>query len=329
MKIIHILAILTFGIVQTSFAQTTEKLEAELKAQQEINELLKDRIDALEAELEGRKLQPPQDRTLSPVASVALDDPEMDRALERALQRNGAAVLAPYVLETTPSLSWSHTGRDALQNKETIYGATIDTRMGLPGGFMIGATLPYFDRNVDQRGDNNGIGDASFTLWKSLISGSDSPSVVASVRYSIPTGDDFREANIPLGSGFHKISGRLSAVKRIAPLAFYGNFSYTHHFENTVNNISANRSGIFGVGGGVNLAATPDITLSTGLNFTFENELEIDGIQIENSKSTIGIVSLGAGIILNRNVFLQLSAGFGITDDAPDVIIGASLPIRY
>ncbi|MCC3859980.1 transporter [Pseudemcibacter aquimaris] len=329
MKQFIYITLFSFGLSQISFGQTPEELEAELKAQQEINSLLKDRIEALEAELEGRKLQPPQDRTLSPAVSVALDDPEMDRALERALQRNGAAVLAPYVFEITPTLSWSHTGRDALQNKETIYGASIDTRLGLPGGFMIGATLPYFDRNIDDRGSNNGIGDTSFTLWKSFISGSNNPSVVGSVRYSIPSGDDFREAGIPLGSGFHKISGRLSAVKRIAPLAFYGNVSYTHHFENTVNDIAAKRSGIFGIGGGVNLAATPEITLSTGLSFTFENELEIDSIKIDNSKSTVGIVSLGTGIILNRNVFLSLSAGFGITDDAPDVIVSASLPIRF
>jgi hypothetical protein len=77
------------------------------------------------------------------------------------------------------------------------------------------------------------------------------------------------------------------------------------------------------------LAVTPDISLTTGLNFSFEDSAEADGSKISGSGTTIGLVELGAGVVLSKDVFLNFTSAFGITDDSPDVTLGVLLPVRF
>lgn len=310
-------------------AQTVEELQAELAAQKRINELLKQRIETLEADLAGREIPPPAGAA-APAPERAADDPEAGRALERALVRRGTAVLPPYTVEVTPSLSWSHSGRDSTASTRDSYAAGLDARMGLPGGWMVGASAPLLHRDIDGVGDNTGFGDVSATVWKSLLVEDGTwPSLVGSLRYSAPTGEDFVEDRVPLGSGFHRLTGRLAAVKTVDPIAFFGDLSYTHHLAEEISGVDVDRSGVLGFGAGANLAVTPEITASAGIDFAFEQEVEINGSEIGGSATTIGQVELGVGVLLARDVFLTFSGAFGVTDDSPDVTLGMSLPVRF
>lgn len=315
-------------------AQTVEELKAQLEAQMQINELLKQRIRTLEAEAANHTAQ----TAAAPLPAARPDDapgreahdPEEDRALQRALVRRGTVVLAPYVAEITPGLFWSHSGSDLDGSSDDLFGATLDARLGLPGGWMLGGQAPLLHRSSDAFGNNTGPGDISAAVWKQITAqGSAWPSVVGSLRYTAPTGEDFSEDTPSLGSGFHRIAGRLSAVKSIDPIAFFGDISYTHNFTSSFDGVEIDRSGIFGVGAGATLAVTPDISLTTGLNFTFEGDAEADGSEISGSGTTIGLVELGAGVVLSKDVFLNFTGAFGITDDSPDVTLGVSLPVRF
>ena len=328
MRYVFVLALLLLPAWPAS-SQTVEELKAQLAAQKLINELLKQRVETLEAELVGREIAPPP-RAEAPAPEIGAEDPEGDRALERALVRRGNAVLSPYTVEVTPSLSWSHSGRDALSSTRDTYAAGLDARVGLPGGWMLGASVPLRHRDIDGPGDNTGLGDISVTAWKSFWPQDGTwPSLVGSIRYGAPTGEDFSEDDVPLGSGFHRVTGRLSAVKTIDPIAFFGDVSYTHFLGETISGVDVDRSGVIGFGFGANLAVTPDISLSAGFDFAFEDEIELNGSKIDGTATTFGLFELGADFVLTRDIFLNLSAGVGITDDSPDVILGASLPIRF
>jgi hypothetical protein len=309
-------------------AQTVEELQAQLAAQKQINDLLKQRIESLEAKLAGREIAAAPVTAPSPTHRAG--DPEEDRALERALVRRGTAVLSPYTIEVTPSLFWSHSGRDALSSTRNTYGTGLDARIGLPGGWMLGAGVPLLHRDISGRGDNTGPGDISGTVWKSFwAQDSTWPSLVGSLRYGAPTGEDFSEDAVPLGSGFHRVTGRLSSVKTIDPIAFFGDVSYTHYISETISGTDVDRSGVIGFGFGASLAVTPEINVSAGFDFAFEDNVKVGGSKVSGSGTTFGQVELGAGILLTRNVFLTFSGAFGITDDSPDVTLGASLPIRF
>jgi hypothetical protein len=310
-------------------AETLEELKAQLEAQKQINALQRQRIETLEAEIAGRKVAPP---ALAAVAApeIAADDPEADRALERALLRRGNAVLAPYVAEVAPSQFWSHSGSDASISTDDIYVAGLDARIGLPGGWMLGAGVPFLYRDIDDVGNNSGVGDVSAIVWKSLFTQEGRrPSLVASLRYTAPTGDDIGDDEVPLGSGFHRATARLSTVKTIDPIAFFGDLSYTHYINDTISGADVDRSDTIGFGLGANLAVTPDVSLGAGLDFAFEDEVTVNGTDVRGSSNTFGQVELTAGILLSRDVFLNLTGAFGITDDSPDVTLGVSLPTRF
>lgn len=307
-------------------AQTLEQVQDELEAQKQINEILKQRIENLEGQLAGRAAPPPP-RAAAPLA--VQDDPEQELALERALQRRGAAVLAPNVVEIAPSLSWSHSGRDALASTDDRIGAAMDARMGLPAGWMIGARIPVTYRRLSGVGTSGGLGDVSVALWKSLSSERGSrPSLVGSLRYIAPTGAEFTDDDVPLGSGFHRINARLVALKSFDPIAFYGDLNYTAPIAEEISGFDVERQAVLGAGAGANLAVTPEISVSAGFDFAFEGEAEIDGVEV-GEDTTLGLFEFGVGILLSRNAFLALNGAFGVTDDSPDVTVGASLPIRF
>jgi hypothetical protein len=316
-------------------AQTVEELkaelaarEAELAAQLQISALQRQRIETLEAELSGRRIAAAPTSENTP--ERAAGDPEEEGALERALVRRGTAVLPPYTVEVTPSFAWSHSGSDFNSSTQNSYIGGLDGRIGLPGGWMLGASVPFFHRDVSGVGDNTGIGDISATVWKSLWAQDGSwPSLVGSLRYGAPTGEDFSDDAVPLGSGFHRLTGRLSSVKTVDPIAFFGNVSYTHFLGETISGVNVDRSGVIGFGLGASLAVTPEITVSTGINFAFEEEVKVNGTKINGSDATIGVVDLGVGILLTKDVFLTFNGAFGITDDSPDVLLGMSVPIRF
>jgi hypothetical protein len=315
-------------------AQTVEELQAQLAAQEQISELLRERIRILEAEAASRaagsETAPLPAARPADAPGRAADDPEEDRALERALVRRGNVVLGAYVAEITPSAFWSHSGSDVAGSTDDLIGAALDARVGLPGGWMIGGRAPLLYRSVDGSGDNTGIGDISAAVWKE-ITGQDGawPSLVGSLRYTAPTGEDFSDTSVPLGSGFHRVAGRLSAVKMVDPIAFFGDISYSHNFTRSFDGVEVDRSGVFGVGAGATLAVTPDISASAGLSFAFEGAADIDGSKVSGSGTTVGLVDLGLGIVLSKGVFLNFTGAFGITDDSPDVTLGISLPVRF
>ena len=195
---------------------------------------------------------------------------------------------------------------------------------------MIGARIPYLQRDAGDSGNNTGIGDVSTSLWKSLVSGKGSqPSLVASLQYIAPTGEDAGDADVPLGVGFRQLTARVSALETIAPVALFGDLYYTHYISETISGINLNRDGAIGFGLGASLAVRPDVSLTGGVDFTFEDELELDGVTLDGTDTVLGRLELGVGVLLSRYVFLNVFGTFGITDDSPDLTVGMALPIRF
>ena len=304
-------------------AQSVEELKAQLDAQIQINELLKQRIRTLEGEAKAVEVAAPLTAP-QPAPTRYAEDPEETRALERALVREGIAVIPPGRYEIAPSIGWSHPASDF-----DTYSASVDGRLGLEGGWMIGAGIPLLYRDTPF-GSNSGLGDASFAVWKEIWAQDGTrPSLVANLRYVAPTGEDFTEADVSLGNGFHRLRGGLSMSKSIDPIAFYGGLSYTHTFERTVEGSELQRGAAYGASIGASLAVTPEISLSTGVSVSFNEERETNGVKIPGSDSTSASVNLGAGILLNKDLFLNISGAFGVTDESPDFSLGVSLPFRF
>jgi hypothetical protein len=150
------------------------------------------------------------------------------------------------------------------------------------------------------------------------------PDLIGRVTWDADTGKT-KDSGVFLGGGFNELSGSLSAVKRQDPLAFVGSVSYAKIFKN--NDIEPGDELAFSIG--TVLAASPETSLSFFFNQTFADDTKVDGNKINGSDQVAGTLSIGAATILGRNVLLSVTGDIGLTDDAPDYAIGASLPIRF
>jgi hypothetical protein len=258
-----------------------------------------------------------------------LEEGDLD-ALEQALVQRGSTVLSPWAAQIISGASWTHSGSSFAGSESDTYVSDLSARIGLPMGSMIGVSVPYVIHAENPSGDNNGLGDISVSFFKELVARDrNHPSLLGSVRYRLPTGADPFEIDVPLGSGFHSLSGTLSSVQAVDPLVFYGEVSYSHSFSRTIDGSDLQPGDTVNVGLGSTLAATPDIALSLGMNVAFVDNYEADGISIDGTDRTIGTVNLGAGFVINRDAYLSLTGRVGATDDAPDLGLGAALSLQF
>jgi Putative MetA-pathway of phenol degradation len=299
--------------------------------------------------------QPPEDQAAPTQApgQFEVDEEAVDRALERTLVQEGVLLLPLGQAEIEPAFEYTRrefnvptfvtvngdtfVGEQEIKRNEFEMGTTL--RVGLPLDSQVEVGIPYNYVNesvnttvgggVPQSSNSesgNGYGDVSVGLAKTLLQEGAGwwPDVIARVTWDADTGKT-QDNGVFLGGGFNELSGSLSAVKRQDPLAFVGSVSYAKTFEH--DDIEPGDE--LGFALGTVLAASPETSLSFFFNQTFADDTKIDGDTINGSDQVIGTLSIGAATILGPNTLLSITGEIGLTDDAPDYAIGASVPIRF
>jgi hypothetical protein len=273
-----------------------------------------------------------------------VDEDAVDRALERTLVDVGALLLPPGKVELAPAFSYVRRESRApfvvaqTEVRRNELTASLPLRVGLPLDAQLELSVPY--RIVDQSqvltvgfaeqeavdGTGHGFGDLRLGLAKTLWQedGGLAPDVIGRIAWDSDFGDD-EDNGVPLGGGFHELSGSLSLLKRQDPLAFFGSLSYETTFE---------KDGIepgddLGLSIGTILAASPDTSLRMALDQSFVQNTTINGQEVDGTDKVASSLSLGASSVLGRGVLLNAAVDVGLTDDAPDYAVSLSLPIRF
>ncbi|MES2939502.1 MAG: hypothetical protein V4864_17570 [Pseudomonadota bacterium] len=303
-------------------AQTVDELKRMLAERDTTIADLRQRLAAVQPGTAARA-------TPAPAASAAADDDESRRALERALVREGALVLPPYAFELTPQLSyahWNHARGTALRNS---YTASLGLRLGLPGDAQIQLEIPYV-RNTSAPASGSGLGDVDISFTKELLrEGAGRPGLLATVGYTAGTGDDGLTTGVPLGAGVHAWRGGLTAVKRLDPMVFFGALTYAVPSSRTISGVDYAPGNVVGLRLGGVLAASPDTSVSAGLNLGFPRSTRVGGIAVPDSNEPYGTLSLGVGTVLSRNVMLNVGADVRVMGNAPNMRLTVSLPVRF
>lgn len=336
-----ILLTLCVSVAVPAGAQTVEELRQQLEAQKAINERLRQRVEQLEGQdSDGQR---PALRPLEPAraATTEAETPEATTAILEALVARGLVLLPPESYRFGSGLSWSHSGSEANRTASDDYTARFTLQGGLPRNMMFSASVPYAYRDTAS-GSNSGVGDLFFVLSKELTEHTEGrPSLVASLGYQERNGKD-PFAQVPIGSGFRALSARLSAIKRLDPVALYGDITYTYPFGRDVRaqNVfgeetflgHVNPGPVYGLGLGASLAATPEISLDAELSLAFVGSTEVDSSTAGSfrvPKATVAFLTFGSGFVLTRRLSLLMSASAGATKDAPDLILSVNLPYRF
>ena len=277
------------------------------------------------------------------------EDAEAQRALERTLVISGA-LLVPYgQFEIQPGFTYQHYSTSVSTLVNTSQGTVagnINTsindmigsayaRLGLPWESQIEVYVPY--QSIDQQYtgtisnsvynsnsvSGSGIGDVRVNLAKTLLTEKDwYPDIIARFGWQSSTGHVIN--SVPLGTGYNDLYGSLTFTKRQDPLVFYGTAGYQSAIATNTN-----RPGdILSFTLGTVLAASPETSLRAFLNQNFVSNYQFNGQTISGSNMNISTLNLGASSILGRGLFLDFTAGVGLTNQSPDYTVGTSLAYR-
>ena len=213
---------------------------------------------------------------------------------------------------------------------------SLSARGGLPFDTQLEFNLPY--NEVDQENVNNvaiatssrsgtgwELGDLSLGVAKAVLREKNWwPDLITRFTWTAPTGQ-FKSNDVVLGGGFNRLLGEVVALKRQDPLAFFTQAFYQTTFERNGFEPGDN----LGLSGGLFLATSPETSLQLSLNQNFVQDSKLNGKKQNGSHQVASVLNLGFSSILARNVLLQMVAGVGLTDDAPDYSVELSLPIRF
>lgn len=282
----------------------------------------------------------------------AVSDEELGRALSRTLVEQGGLVLPPFAAEITPELSYAYRGTSGLQifemagvpgigfidTRQDTLTASVTGRLGLPYSSQVEVSVPFaYDRvRVDRQGfsqtrSDRGIGDLQVSLSKQLLRERRVvPDLLGSVTWRLPTGSAALGASEPsLGAGYHALRAGLTAVKSQDPLVYFGTLAYTWNLSDTVAGVDIDPGDMVNVRLGTVLAVSPQTSLRAVLDTEFRRETEIAGMRAPGSDDVAASLELGVAAVLTDRMLLDVTAGFGVTEAAPDFRFGIALPYRF
>jgi hypothetical protein len=120
-------------------------------------------------------------------------------------------------------------------------------------------------------------------------------------------------------------------VKRQDPIVLFGSLSYTAYLGSARlrSGSRLDAGDVFGGRLGAFLAVTPDISLLLAVSANSFSADRLDGIRNPNSDRLQGVVDIGATTTIGRGLFLNVTAGIGVTPAAPDFALTISVPYRF
>lgn len=206
-----------------------------------------------------------------------------------------------------------------------------------------------------------GIGDANVGLnYRLLAETLSRPDTVLNLTLKAPTGEEpygigitevpGSQGNLnvpdklPTGNGVWSLSTGLSFVKTFDPAILFASIGYTHNFTRSFDDISSNPDNqpgkidlgdsiYFGYGTAFALNERLSLSASISHRLAFQSRQKLDdgsGWQkIIGSDANAITLNIGSTLALTDRLSMVVSAGVGLTPDAPDYSIGIKFPYAF
>jgi hypothetical protein len=297
--------------------------------------------EAPAANIAGEEAPPGGDFTVDALAA--------ERALERSLVQEGAFLLNPGQMELTPEFSFARTedgfptlftsgaGTAIAQSERSrnFFDFTVGLRAGLPFDSQLEIAVPY--RWVTQRtavavagattleseASGSGLGDVELGLAKTLLHRNAwRPDLVGRVTWITGSGEE-SDDGVSLGGGTSALAGQLNAVWRRDPVVFLASAGYTTFFG------SAHPGDAAGLSLGTAIALSPETALTFSFDQSYAGKFAFNGVGQRGTETLSSTFNVSASTILGPRLFFRVTAGIGLTEDAPDYRLVFSLPLRF
>ena len=249
--------------------------------------------------------------------------------------------------------------------KRDIFIGSVTGKVGITNRLQFEITLPYryqYERyfrpnvsiaNQEEVSDYGGMGDVyGSLLFHAIQETGTRPHVVVGLTYKSTSGDsifdiDPRKGEVPLGTGFHSLKAVMSVIKTADPAVVFLNFGYTYNFSRKGNVYIASQDAVtkeiiytrersrfrpgdtFELGFGVAYALSYKFALNTQYQHSITLKTEKDDDEIEGTFLNVGYIKLGGVWAWSEHTSMELSTTFGVTADAPDVVVESRVSYRF
>lgn len=203
--------------------------------------------------------------------------------------------------------------------------------------------LPFVAAYDTERSiDTYSLGDISTSLrWQPWPSVRGRPSTTLYATLGLPTGQSPYDINpdtaLSTGSGYYSLGGGANLSYVIDPVVLFGSLGYTHNFA--VEDVHQVRGGrelekvdpgsTVSYSMGFAYALSYDVSLSTSyqMAYTLKPTYTFAGEEVDGTEQTSAIMNFSLGLRTSPDYIVNVNAGFGMTEDSPDVLLGVSMPL--
>lgn len=223
---------------------------------------------------------------------------------------------------------------------------TFTFQYGLFNNLTLTTSLPFVTKiNPPTATTTTGLGDLGLgARWEPFPIGETPLPITLFGSLNLPTGDSPYDINpatdLSTGSGYYSAGGGISTRKYIDPIVLFATLSANYGMEVTGLN-QANGSRILssftpgyttGLGFGFAYSLNYDVslTMSYQQSFTFGGEYRFTNGDVSRpTNSSAASLNSSLGIRVSPKTIVNVSLGFGLTPDSPNVVLGLSLPLDF
>ncbi|MGH8628804.1 MAG: transporter, partial [Gammaproteobacteria bacterium] len=207
----------------------------------------------------------------------------------------------------------------------------VERDSGVLGQIRVGPTGTTATTTVfpPTRQTGVGLGDIDWALRYAAIHEKGAiPEVTLNVNAKSDTGDEHRG----LGTGFWNVGTGVSLVKTIDPVVFFGSLGYTWTLEEEDVDLGMSISGDVDPGDNILYSMGMGFSLNDRVSFSMAmagaaiRRTEVNGSEISGSGLDINSLQFATTVQLAKRVYVEPVVGFGLTDEAPDFLVGINVP---
>ena len=186
------------------------------------------------------------------------------------------------------------------------------------------------------------LGDISAGFrWQPWSSVRGRPVTTLFATLGLPTGDspyDVRLDNgLATGSGYYSLGVGANLSYVIDPVVLFGSLGYTYNLP--IRDADQVRGGrlleevdpgsSLSLSMGFAYALSYDVSLATSFQMAHNlaPKFKFSDVTLEGNEQTSAVMNFSLGLRTAPNTIVNVNAGFGMTEDSPDVLLGISMPL--
>ena len=200
--------------------------------------------------------------------------------------------------------------------------------------------LAQYDTERDK--SSYSLGDISLSLrWQPWNATRGLPVTTLYATLGLPTGNspyDIKvDDGISSGSGYYSLGFGANLSYVVDPVVLFGSLGYAYNVPvKSVNQVRGGRllekvdpGSSFSMSMGFAYALSYDISLATSIQMqhNLAPKFYFQDITVDGTEQTSALMNFSLGVRTSPERIVNVNAGFGMTEDSPDVLLGFSMPM--